>query len=337
MKRAFIREKMPVIFAWACVAVCLAALGAAMKISYGYIIFTLFIITTVPLCVEVREYMVKQQFYKDFLGKLNMLDQKYLITEMVEMPEFYEGQILCEALYETGKAMKEKINDMEKSVAEFREYIEMWIHEVKIPISNMMLMNYNKNMDMEKQKLQLMKLYSYVEQILFYARADAPQKDYLLKKVSLEAVVNKTVVGNKDLLIGNKFQIEKENLGLTVYTDSKWLEFILGQIVNNSIKYKKEGRGYLKFFAREEKEIVWLMVEDHGIGIEKSDIGRVFEKSFTGKNGRKVKVATGMGLFICKKLCDKMGHRIWIESEKGEYTRVGVGFGKNRYYEMNEE
>lgn len=188
---------------------------------------------------------------------------------------------------------------------------------------------------MEKQKLQLMKLYYYVEQILFYARADAPQKDYLLKKVSLESIVNKVMVENKDLLIGNRFQIEKENLGIEVYTDSKWLEFILGQIVNNSVKYKKADEGYLGFSGKEEKNIVWLFIEDHGIGVEKSDIGRVFEKSFTGKNGRRVKEATGMGLFICKKLCDKMGHRIFIESEKGEYTRVGIGFGRNKYYELN--
>ena len=335
MKKAFIREKIPVILGYICVIFCLTALGATIKVPYEYIVFVLFIITIVLLFVEIREYMIKQRFYQDFLSKLNTLDQKYLIIEMVEMPEFYEGRMLCDALYDIGKAMQEKINDMENSVSEFKEYIEMWIHEVKIPISNMMLMNYNKNMDMEKQKLQLMKLYYYVEQILFYARADASQKDYLLKRVSLETVVNKVVIGNKDLLIGNKFQIEKENLELIVYTDSKWLEFILGQIVNNSIKYKKGGKGYLKFFSKEEKEIIWLIVEDHGIGIEKSDIGRVFEKSFTGNNGRKVREATGMGLFICKKLCDKMGHRIWIESEKGEYTRVGVGFGKNRYYELN--
>ncbi len=335
MKRDFIKEKMPVIYGYICVIFCMILLGIEMKIPYEYVVFVWFIITVALVFAEVREYLIKWGFYRDFLHRINMLDQKYLISEMVETPAFYEGHILCDALYEIGKAMQEKINDMESSVSEFKEYIEMWIHEVKIPVSNMMLMNYNKNMDMEKQKLQLMKLYYYVEQILFYARADAPQKDYLLKKVSLESIVNKVMVENKDLLIGNRFQIEKENLGIEVYTDSKWLEFILGQIVNNSVKYKKADEGYLGFSGKEEKNIVWLFIEDHGIGVEKSDIGRVFEKSFTGKNGRRVKEATGMGLFICKKLCDKMGHRIFIESEKGEYTRVGIGFGRNKYYELN--
>ena len=334
MKKEFIREKLPVICGYVCIVFCMILLGIGMKIPYEYIVFVLFIITGVLVCVGMREYLMKRSFYRNFLHRITMLDKKYLISEMIETPAFYEGQILCDALYEIGEAMQEKIMDMESSVSEFKEYIEMWIHEVKIPISNMMLMNYNKNMDMEKQKLQLMRLYYYVEQILFYARADAPQKDYLLKKVSLETVVNKAVIENKDLLIGNKFQIEKENLGIEVYTDSKWLEFILGQIVNNSVKYKKADGAYLKFFGKEEKNIIWLFIEDHGIGVEKSDIGRVFEKSFTGKNGRRVKEATGMGLFICKKLCDKMGHKIFIESEKDNYTRVGIGFGRNRYYDL---
>lgn len=334
MRRKFIKEKLPVIYGYICVIFCVVLLGSWMEISYEYVVFVLVMTTGAVVFVEAREYLIKRGFYQNFLQRINGLDQKYLITELVETPAFYEGQILCDALYETGKAMQERINDMEASVSEFKEYIEMWIHEVKIPISNMMLMNYNKNMDMEKQKLQLMRLYYYVEQILFYARADAPQKDYLLKGVSLESIVNKVVVENKDLLIGNKFQIEKENLGVEVYTDSKWLEFILGQIVNNSVKYKKGETGHLRFFGKEEENVVWLFIEDHGIGVERSDVGRVFEKSFTGKNGRRVKEATGMGLFICKKLCDKMGHKICMESEKGEYTRVGIGFGRNRYYDL---
>lgn len=335
MKKEFVREKIPVIAGYSAVVICSVMLGFTIGIPYEYIISVLFFMTAALLIVEAREYIIKKRFYEDFTSKLNMLDQKYLIAEMIDTPEFYEGQVLCNSLYDTGKCMKEKINEMEDSVCEFKEYLEMWIHEIKIPISSMMLMNYNKNPDIEKQKLQLVRLNHYVEQILFYARADAPQKDYLLKKTSLEEVVNKAVLENKDLLIGNKFQIQKENLELIVYTDSKWLEFMVGQIINNSIKYKSPGEGFLKFSAREEKNIIWLMVEDHGIGIPDSDIGRVFEKTFTGRNGRKVKQSTGMGLFICKRLCDKLGHKITIESGENEFTRVSFGFGRNAYYEMD--
>lgn len=336
MRKEFIREKYPVIAGYSAVVVCSVVLGFAIGIPYEYVTSVLFFMTAALLIVEAREYMIKKKFYEDFTGKLDQLDQKYLIAEMTDPPEFYEGQILCNALYDAGKCMKDKINEMEDSVCEFKEYLEMWIHEIKIPISGLMLMNYNKNTDIEKQKLQLARLNHYVEQILFYARADAPQKDYLLKKTSLEEVVNKAVVENKDLLIGNKFQILKENLQLIVNTDSKWLEFMVGQVINNSIKYKGMGEGYLKFSAREEKDIIWLMVEDHGIGIPESDIGRVFEKTFTGRNGRKVKQSTGMGLFICKKLCGKLGHKIMIESREKEYTRVSFGFGRNAYYEMEQ-
>lgn len=337
MTGAFIKEKIPVIAGYIFVVISSVVFGCAIKIPYEYVIAVIIFMTAALLIVEIREYMVKNSFYRDFMKKLEMLDQKYLITEMVETPDFFEGQILCGALYETDKSMKEKINATEKNVTEFKEYIEMWIHEVKIPISSMMLMNYNKSMDLEKQKVQLARLNHYVEQILFYARADAPQKDYLLKKTNLETVVNKVVVDNKDMLIANRFRVEKDNLNYDVYTDSKWMEFMLGQIINNSIKYKTGEQGYLKFFVTEEKDVIRLTVEDHGIGIPESDVGRVFEKSFTGENGRRVKQSTGMGLFICKKLCDKLGHKISVKSVEHEYTRVSVEFGKNRFYEMGKE
>lgn len=309
--------------------------GWIFQVPFEYLVLIVFFMAASVIPSMMWEYWKKKNFYQEFEGKLELLDQKYLITEMVEEPEFLEGQILCEALYETDKSMKEKVNEIEQSVMEFKEYIEMWIHEIKLPIAGLMLMNYNQSSDFEKQKYQLNRINRYVEQILFYARADVPQKDYLLKKVSLGDVVNKAVVENKDLLIGNQFRIEKEGLDVQVSTDSKWLEFMLGQVINNSVKYKR-GAGYLRFCVQEEKTAVILTVEDHGIGIPKADLGRIFEKSFTGENGRKGRKSTGMGLFLCKKLCGKLGHEIWAESEVNKYTRVCFRFGKNDYYDMGE-
>lgn len=309
--------------------------GVLFRVSFEYLVLILFFMIVAVMPAMMLEYWKKRNFYQEFEEKLELLDQKYLIIEMMEEPEFLEGKILCEALYETDKAMKERVNETEQAVLEFKEYIEMWIHEIKLPIASLMLMNYNQSRDFEKQKYQLDRVNHYVEQILFYARADIPQKDYLLKKASLEDMVNKAVVENKDLLIGNQFRIEKEGLDVLVSTDSKWLEFMLGQVINNSVKYKK-GAGYLKFCAEDDKAAVILTVEDHGIGIPAADLGRIFDKSFTGENGRKGRKSTGMGLFLCKKLCSKLGHEIWAESEVNEYTRIYFRFGKNDYYDMEE-
>ena len=121
---------------------------------------------------------------------------------------------------------------------------------------------------------------------------------------------------------------------LQVNTDKKWLEFILNQIVNNSIKYKKDNNSLIRIESIEEKEKIVLTIYDNGIGIPESDITRVFNKSFTGINGRDKVKSTGMGLYIIKNLCNKLGHNIYIQSKENKYTKVIIEFGKNNIYKF---
>lgn len=332
----FLKDKIVYVLTMIVLLIFITMLGYAFKAVNAYIIVVDVLMLIASVLLLLRDFWKRKLFYDEFVGKLEQLDQKYLITEMVQNPEFYEGELLCEALYQINKSMKEKINDIERSSLDFREYLEMWIHEMKVPLSSLTLMNYNGETELSKQKRQIQKMNHYVEQMLFYARAGAPEKDYLLKKCDLEGMVNKVVRENKELLIGKKIAIEKENLAYTVITDSKWFAFILGQIINNSIKYVRDEERLIKFYAyknqKDKKNQIVLVVEDHGIGICENDIGRIFEKSFTGQNGRKSAASTGMGLYICKKLCDKMGHNIWIASKENQYTRVFIAFGEDDYY-----
>ena len=136
-------------------------------------------------------------------------------------------------------------------------------------------------------------------------------------------------------MLENKIDLQVLNVHFKVFTDSKWLEFILNQIVNNSIKYRREeGQSYIQMEAKEENDRVILSILDNGIGILASDISKVFDKSFTGQNGRIKAKATGMGLFIAKKMCQKLGHVITIESKKNVYTKVYITFSKNKFYEV---
>ena len=138
-----------------------------------------------------------------------------------------------------------------------------------------------------------------------------------------------------DDLLENKIDYIVENTQYKVLTDSKWLEFILGQIINNSIKYKRDIKNsYIKISVKDEKEKTTLIVEDNGIGIKKSDLKQVFDKSFTGENGRNGSKSTGMGLFIAKNMCKKLGHKIDIESKYNEYTKVYITFAKNKFYDV---
>ena len=281
-------------------------------------------------------YFRKKIFYNELINNTKLLDKKYLVLETLSEPSFLEGKILYDSLYQIDKSMNERIKLYEKNLSDFKEYVEMWIHEVKIPLSSLSLMCHNHHNEIDKKYLnQINKLDNYVDQVLYYVRSNDAEKDFLIKKTNLEKVINSVMIKNKDEILLNNITVNVENLNIFVYTDTKWLIFIINQILNNSIKYKKKnGNSVIKIYATEEKDLVNLFIYDNGIGINKSDITRVFDKTFTGENGRKDANSTGMGLYIVKKLIDKLGHKISISSKENEYTEVKITFGKNDLYNL---
>lgn len=281
----------------------------------------------------IYNFNTRKKFYNKFLNDLDLLDKKYLITEMIEKPNFYEGEILYDALYEIDKSMAEKIKEYSLSIQDFKEYIEMWIHEVKLPLASLNLIVHNhKELSDQKITEQLKRLDDDVEQVLYYVRSENAEKDYLIKETALNKVISNVAMKNKDILLENNINFEVEVENTKVLTDSKWLEFILNQIISNSIKYIRNNVEYLiKITTEENNKNVILKVYDNGIGISKSDIPKVFDKTFTGNNGRKIETSTGMGLYISKQLCKKLGHKITIDSKENEYTEVSILFNKNDF------
>ena len=330
--RRYLKDRIGFVAATAFIMLILRLLGFACKARMDFIWVMESIIFVTAACLLYADYRKRSRFFRELLGILDGLDQKYLITEMMVQPDFEEGKIWMDILYDTGKSMQDKLNETEDSLRDFKEYLELWIHEIKIPIAALDLMNYNGSQDLKKQKAQLARINGFVEQILFYARADAAQKDYLLTACDLDAAINKVLQQQKDLLIGNKIRIEKNDTEHFVVTDSKWLIFMLGQIVNNSIKYRDPGKqSCISFTVEEVSDKTVLMIRDNGIGIPEQDIDRVFDKTFTGENGRKGHASTGMGLYICKQLCNKLGHAITVTSVCGGYTEIKITFGKETF------
>ena len=232
------------------------------------------------------------------------------------------------------KSMIENVSSYINSTKDFKDYIEMWIHEVKIPISSLILMTHNHKNQVPKEYIEEIKrLDNYIDQILYYVRSNYTSEDFIFKKVKLEKIISSVALKNKDDLLENKIDLIVDIKNTEVYTDTKWLEFILNQIINNSIKYKKDiPNSYIQIKTHEDNNQITLSIKDNGIGIPKSDIPNVFKKSFTGTNGRDKIKSTGMGLYIAKKLCTKLGHKIEIESEEKEYTIVKITCGKNKLY-----
>ena len=303
-------------------------LSVSLSSTFLYVV-CFFLVLFIP-------YFRKKKFYNELLSNIQALDKSYLVLETLTKPEFYEGELIYQALYEINKSMNENVRMMEEHLQDFKEYIEMWIHEVKIPLSTLVLISNNHKEQFDKKtKLQLKRLENYVDQVLYYARCENAEKDYLIKEVLLSQVIKNVGLQNMDEILENKIDYIVENVHAKVLTDSKWLEFILGQIIHNSMKYKRRiEHSYIKISVIEKQDKTILIIEDNGIGIKESDLKQVFDKSFTGENGRNTNQSTGMGLYIAKNMCEKLGHKIEIESVYGEYTRVSITFAKNKYYDV---
>ncbi len=279
------------------------------------------------------EYYSKKSYYNNLLEKLDELDQKYLLSEVISKANFQDGNLFKEILEETGKSMLENVNKYKYAQEDYKEYIELWIHEIKTPISaSKLIIENNKNEVTKNIEEELDKIENYTEQALYYARSNTVEKDYIITKTNLKDIVNMSIIKNKTTILNNKFELNIHDLEKQVYTDSKWVVFILNQVIQNSIKYSKKENKLIEIYAEEQKEKVTLYIKDNGLGIKKSELLRVFEKGFTGENGRIIgKKSTGIGLYLCKKLCDKLQLAININAEQNVGTEVTIVFPKGSF------
>lgn len=299
---------------------------------------TIFLVTyfITELSWFLWDYLRKIRFYNELISKTEQLDQKYLVLETMRISSFYEGRLFCQILYEINKSMCENVNSFRKSMTDFKEYIELWVHEMKLPLASLQLMFHNCSSEQNKKYLeQIRKMDRYTEQILYYVRSEHMEKDFLIKEVEMDKLIKKVAINNKDDLLGRNITLSVNLDKRKVLTDGKWLEFILNQIINNSMKYQDLGKqSWIQICIIEQENRTGLSVKDNGIGIPSSDLPRVFEKSFTGINGRGQAKSTGMGLYLAKQLCTCLGHKIEINSKQGEYTEVLIWFAKNDFYKM---
>ena len=215
---------------------------------------------------------------------------------------------------------------MEDEQKDYREYIESWVHEIKAPITSIALSCENhrdevtRNISQENQKIE-----NYVEMALYYARLGAVYKDYQLRETDLEEVAREVLGRNKYYLIQNRVQVEV-NCPHRVSTDKKWILFVLNQLILNSTKYRKEEGANIWIFTSATEKGVSLSVRDNGAGIPKEEQKRVFEKGFTGSNGRTHEHSTGMGLYLVREMAKSLNLTCEARSEYGEGFQVDIRF-----------
>ena len=277
-------------------------------------------------------YRKRRAYFEIIEKSVASIDKKFLISEVLKEPTFVEAKPYYYLLKKSSKSMREEINKEKSRLKDYKEYIEQWIHEVKTPISLIKLIEENNRTAKSSEVLiQLEEIDRYVEQALFYARSEDVEKDYLIKEISLQSCVHSVITRNKQGFILNNIDLEINDIDKQVFSDSKWLEFILNQIIVNAIKYRQNECPKIKIDAIDIKNGTRLIIEDNGIGIPSNEIDRVFEKGFTGNIGRINSKSTGMGLYLCNKLCDKLGLLIDIESKINNYTKVIITFPKGSF------
>ena len=311
--------------------VCMAALTVFLLVcgnSISAVLLILVVWAVVLLSGLFLTYWKRKQQMQKLLDMAGWLSERYLISEVMELPEQAEDQVYYQLLKMAGKSMLEQIGEVRRERLEYKEYIEQWIHEIKTPITAMKLLCENHRTDWTKELLlELEKTNRFTEQALYYARSEHTEKDYSVREMSLSQVVHQAIADNKYLLLQSGVRLEVEEMADTVYSDEKWVRFILNQLIANVVKYRS-GQPVLRFSIRRQQDQVILVVEDNGIGISPADLPRVFEKGFTGQNGRMVQQSTGIGLYLCKRLCDKLGIGIAAESS-GQGTAISLAFHIN--------
>ena len=280
-------------------------------------------------CLMVS-YVMRKKHLEKLLHMTEQLEERYLIPEIMEKPQRADEQVFYKIMKLAEKSMLEKIGEVRRERKEYKEYIEQWIHEVKTPITAMKLLCENNRSDFTRDMLvELENINRFTEQALYYARSEHTEKDYSIREIRLGDIVHGAIADNKYLLRQNHVSITVDDMENDIYADDKWVRFILNQIISNAVKYRTE-QLTLHFFTMKKDDRILLFIEDNGIGIPQSDLPRIFEKGFTGQNGRTIQNSTGIGLYLCKRLCDKLGIGLTANSE-GKGTTIILSFHINDF------
>ena len=319
----FIKERMIFLIINLIMFLLVAILMKIVKVSIN-IILILFLIWFGPILIYMfLEFIKYRRYLNNLINTVENLDRKYL---------FQEARIINDVLKQCNKSMHEKVKHYKDEQIEYREYIETWVHEIKTPIASAKLILENDNSNLsERINYEMKRVEGFIEQVLYYARSSDVSKDYIIKEFSLRSVVMKSVKSNSRDFINKNIKLDIRGIEGNIFSDEKWVEFIINQIIINAVKFSIPNEGKVSIYSKVNENNIILTIEDNGVGINEKDIDRVFEKGFTGENGRKFGKSTGIGLYLCKKLCDKLGIGISLNSKENIGTKVNIVFPQGKF------
>ncbi len=215
-----------------------------------------------------------------------------------------------------------QLNEANNRNKDMTEYYSMWVHQIKTPIAAMRLLLQTGGEKAEVEQ-ELFQIEQYVEMVLQYLRLESSSTDYVFERQALDHIIRETIRKYAKQMIRKKLTMDYQGVDVQVVTDEKWMSFVLGQILSNALKYTRTGgiHIYMESSSRQA-----LVIEDDGIGIAPEDLPRICERGYTGYNGRKDKSASGIGLYLCKRILDKLQYSLEISSQVGVGTKVTIVF-----------
>jgi len=267
-------------------------------------------------------FIISYNKIKKIKETIDNLDDKTLISAVVPAPYRLEDSLYYDLMQLQGAATIDTVTKTLNKKQEYYEYLESWVHDVKTPLAAISLICENgKGEDYKDVKTQAQKIQNLVEQILLEAKSYNLEKDLLIKKIELADVVNACIKENKQLFIDANIAINVVLEG-TVLSDEKWLFFIIKQILLNCVQYKHVDNATIDITTKAVGDKWQLTIKDNGIGIHSHELPRIFDKGFTGSNGRANSKSSGLGLYLCKKLCDALELELSATSNRGEGTAL---------------
>lgn len=325
--REFLSDRLGKITGQLCCTVSAALFLLATGTSSGVIVLLLLFLLLISITTQAAEYLKCRRRLSELDVLMQGLDQKYLFSECAPPPRTVYEQKLFALMRCSGRAMIGAVSDAQASMQEYREYIESWVHEIKTPLTAAKLTCRHLEPDSRRKfSSELAQIEAHVERALYYARVKSPEQDCIIRQTALADIVSQAVGNHRTLLIQSQMKIETGDLDFTVYTDRKWAVFMLGQLLQNASRYRNNDSPSILLTATRCGRQVRLTVSDNGIGIPAHELPRIFDRGFTGSNGRTRGGSTGMGLYLCRKLAALLEIDLQISSEEQKGTAVTLTF-----------
>ena len=320
----FIKQNIAVILFFA------ASLGIFALIFLLYRLQTEAFLYAFALCLLLAAFVISikfYQYYKRHKEYASALKNARLMSDSILEPASLAEADARKLLDALKSELETALDSIENERRESMDFYATWVHQIKTPISSMRMILEAEDTDEHRELLaELFRIEQYAEMVLTYLRLGGDTSDYVFKKYDIDDIIRQAVRKYAPLFIRRKIKLEYKSVHAEVITDEKWLLFIIEQILSNSIKYTFKGSVTISFTPEE-----MLKISDTGIGIASEDLPRIFEKGFTGYNGRADKKSTGLGLYLCRTAADKLGHKIYAESVVGEGTTISIDLHKEQF------